>query len=135
MRAIPTEKGESSNLNVKFTICCHIENASQIWLLYGSCWCSFIQRWFQSSSENIYIQFMNNGFCDKVDMVVHMSISQPNYLGQTTRIFSLSAMQIKSKCSRSVKPCGTWSDKNSGGCGMTRKIRPAALYFNIRLLQ
>ena len=78
------------------------------------------------------------------------------YFGQTTLIFSRSAIQIRSKCSNNVKACGICSDKNSkwkievlkknskyiqiiknkpGGCGITRNNLAAALNFKIRLLQ
>uniref|UniRef100_A0A182NJC6 PH domain-containing protein n=1 Tax=Anopheles dirus TaxID=7168 RepID=A0A182NJC6_9DIPT len=55
--------------------------------------------------------------------------------GQTTRMFSRSATHTMSRCSSSVSPCGVCSDRNSGGCGMVRIRRPAALNFSSRLLQ
>lgn len=83
--------------------------------------------------EKHFIQ--NNHTSNRFEKSVSQTATRKYYLGHTTRIFSLSAMQIKSKCSSNVRPWGIWSERNSGGCGITRKIRPAALNFRIRLLQ
>lgn len=126
-------------IKFELTICCNIKYSTQIWLLDGSRWCTFIQRRFEASPVNLP---MKEPYPPNISILLLFFLTSKwksknwsTYLGQTTRIFSLSAMHTKSKSSSKVRPCGTCKDRNSGGCGITRRIRPAELNFKIRWLQ